>query len=40
LDRSVLGPEAYIRVMDEVKVVSGLSDDRDSLMNKAFGADK
>jgi uncharacterized protein (TIGR02391 family) len=26
--------------MDEVKVVSGLSDDGDSLMNKAFGADK
>ena len=32
--------EAYIRVIDEVKVVSGLSDDGDTLMNKAFGADK
>lgn len=32
--------EAYIRVIDEVKVASGLSDDGDSLMNKAFGADK
>jgi uncharacterized protein (TIGR02391 family) len=32
--------EAYIRVIDEVKNVSGLSDDGDSLMNKAFGCDK
>jgi len=32
--------EAYIRVIDEVKTVSGLPDDGDSLMNKAFGADK
>lgn len=32
--------EAYIRVIDQVKAVSGLSEDGDSLMNKAFGADK
>ena len=32
--------EAYIRVIDQVKLVSGLPDDGDSLMNKAFGGDK
>jgi uncharacterized protein (TIGR02391 family) len=32
--------EAYIRVIEKVKAVSGLFDDGDSLMNKAFGADK
>jgi uncharacterized protein (TIGR02391 family) len=32
--------EAYIRVIDQVKVVSGLAEDGDSLMNKAFGIDK
>ena len=32
--------EAYIRVIDEVKVVSGLPDEGDSLMNRAFGVDK
>jgi uncharacterized protein (TIGR02391 family) len=32
--------EAYIRVIHEVKAVSGLSEDGDPLMNKAFGIDK
>jgi len=32
--------EAYIRVIEQVKRVSGIPDDGDSLMNKAFGADK
>ena len=32
--------EAYIRVIDEVKRVSGISDDGDSLVNKAFGCEK
>jgi uncharacterized protein (TIGR02391 family) len=32
--------EGYIRVIDEVRVVSGIPDDGDSLMNKAFGSDK
>jgi uncharacterized protein (TIGR02391 family) len=32
--------EAYIRVIDEVKRLSSLPDDGDSLMNKAFGVDK
>jgi hypothetical protein len=32
--------EAYIRVIDPVKAVSGLPEDGDSLMNKAFGADR
>jgi uncharacterized protein (TIGR02391 family) len=32
--------EAYIRVIDEVKRVSGIPDDGDSLMNRAFGCDK
>lgn len=32
--------EAYIRVIDAVKARSGLYDDGDSLMNRAFGADK
>jgi uncharacterized protein (TIGR02391 family) len=32
--------EAYIRVIDEVKALSGIADDGDSLMNKAFGCDK
>ncbi len=32
--------EAYIRVIDEVRVISGIPDDGDSLMNKAFGSDK
>jgi uncharacterized protein (TIGR02391 family) len=32
--------EAYIRVIDQVKRVSGISDDGDSLMNRAFGCDK
>lgn len=31
--------EAYIRVIDEVKVRSGLDSDGDSLMNHAFGCD-
>ena len=32
--------EAYIRVIHQVKVVSGINEDGDSLMNKAFAADK
>jgi uncharacterized protein (TIGR02391 family) len=32
--------EAYIRIIDEVKELSGLDDDGDSLMNRAFGAEK
>jgi Protein of unknown function (Hypoth_ymh) len=32
--------EAYIRVIHEVKQVSGISDDGDSLMHKAFGCEK
>lgn len=32
--------EAYIRVIDQVNTVSTLSEDGDSLMNKAFGADR
>jgi len=32
--------EAYIRVIEQVKSVSGLSEDGDSLMNKVFGIDK
>lgn len=32
--------EAYIRVIDEVKNKSGLNDEGDSLMNRAFGCDK
>jgi uncharacterized protein (TIGR02391 family) len=32
--------EAYVRVIEEVKAVSGISDDGDSLMNKAFGSDR
>ena len=32
--------EAYIRVIEEVKLVSGIPDDGDSLMNKAFGIDR
>ena len=32
--------EAYIRVIDEVKQVSGLPDDGDSLMNRAFGFER
>lgn len=32
--------EAYIRVINEVKARSGIVDDGDSLMNKAFGCDK
>ena len=32
--------EAYVRVINEVKTVSGIEDDGDSLMNKAFGCDK
>ena len=32
--------EAYIRVIDQVKAVSRRPEDGDSLMNKAFGADK
>ncbi len=31
--------EAYIRVIEEVKTRSGLDDDGDSLMNRAFGCD-
>lgn len=31
--------EAYIRVIDEVKIRSGLDSDGDSLMNHAFGCD-
>jgi|GEM_PF-1768081 len=32
--------EAYIRVIEQVKVTSGLLEDGDSLMNKAFGIEK
>jgi uncharacterized protein (TIGR02391 family) len=32
--------EAFIRVIDQVKRVSGIPEDGDSLMNKAFGIDK
>jgi len=32
--------EAYIRVIDQVKTVSQIDDDGDSLMNKAFACDK
>jgi uncharacterized protein (TIGR02391 family) len=32
--------EAYIRVIEEVKTRSGLNDDGDSLMNRAFGCDR
>ncbi len=32
--------EAYIRVIDEVKAVSKIPEDGDSLMNKAFACDK
>jgi len=32
--------EVYIRVIEEVKARSGLNDDGDSLMNRAFGCDK
>lgn len=32
--------EAYIRVIDQVKVVSKIADDGDSLVNKAFACDK
>lgn len=32
--------EAYIRVIEEVRMVSHVADDGDSLMNKAFGCDK
>ena len=32
--------EAYIRVIEEVKRKSGIADDGDSLMNRAFGCDK
>jgi len=32
--------EAYIRVIEEVKRRSGIADDGDSLMNRAFGCDK
>ena len=32
--------EAYIRVIEEVKRRSGITDDGDSLMNRAFGSDK
>ncbi len=32
--------EAYIRVIDEVKKRSGLNDDGDSLMNRAFGCER
>jgi|ERR1700733_7470142 uncharacterized protein (TIGR02391 family) len=32
--------EAYIRVIEQVKVVSRIDDDGDSLMNKAFACDK
>jgi uncharacterized protein (TIGR02391 family) len=31
--------EAYIRVIDEVRRISGLSEDGDRLMNRAFGCD-
>jgi uncharacterized protein (TIGR02391 family) len=32
--------EAFIRVIDQVKKVSGISDDGDSLMNRALGSDR
>jgi uncharacterized protein (TIGR02391 family) len=32
--------EAFIRVIDQVKAVSGIPDDGDSLMNKAFACDR
>lgn len=32
--------EAYIRVIDQVKVLSQIPDDGDSLMNKAFGCER
>jgi uncharacterized protein (TIGR02391 family) len=32
--------EAYIRVIEEVKRKSGIDDDGDSRMNRAFGCDK
>jgi len=32
--------EAYIRVIEQVKIVSKIPDDGDSLMNKAFACDK
>jgi uncharacterized protein (TIGR02391 family) len=32
--------EAYIRVIEQVKIVSRIPDDGDSLMNKAFACDK
>jgi uncharacterized protein (TIGR02391 family) len=32
--------EAYIRVIDQVKIASKIPDDGDSLMNKAFACDK
>jgi len=32
--------DAYIRVIEEVKRKSGIDDDGDSLMNRAFGCDK
>jgi uncharacterized protein (TIGR02391 family) len=32
--------EAYIRVIEQVRMVSGISDDGDSLMNRAFGSEK
>lgn len=32
--------EAYIRVIEQVKIVSKIPEDRDSLMNKAFACDK
>jgi len=32
--------EAYIRVIEQVKVISKIPDDGDSLMNKAFACDK
>jgi uncharacterized protein (TIGR02391 family) len=32
--------EAYVRVIEQVKAVSGLVDDGDSLMNKAFGSER
>ena len=31
---------ATLRVIDEVKKISGISDDADSLINKAFGIDQ
>jgi uncharacterized protein (TIGR02391 family) len=32
--------EAYIRVIDQVRLISRIADDGDSLMNKAFACDK